>query len=145
MIVSILFFDMNLGAALWTGLLAGFAYSVMVRLMYRCGGGVRGGRHLGGTPGLQAGDRCCTAEGPGPAATACARPRCVQPAAGTLRLPAAPLPAARLLTLPAAPAAPGPRRSHFYAMQRLAEQQAAARREAESEAAVGAPPMAAVV
>lgn len=35
MIVSILFFEMNLGAALWTGLIAGFAYSVMVRLMYR--------------------------------------------------------------------------------------------------------------
>lgn len=35
MIVSILFFEMNLGAALWTGLLAGFAYSIMVRLMYR--------------------------------------------------------------------------------------------------------------
>ena len=35
MIVSILFFELSLGAALWTGLLAGFAYSVMVRLMYR--------------------------------------------------------------------------------------------------------------
>jgi hypothetical protein len=35
MIVSILFFEMSLGAALWTGLLAGFAYSIMVRLMYR--------------------------------------------------------------------------------------------------------------
>ena len=34
-IVSILFFEMSLGAALWTGLLAGFAYSIMVRLMYR--------------------------------------------------------------------------------------------------------------
>jgi hypothetical protein len=35
MIVSILFFEMSLGAALWTGLLAGCAYSIMVRLMYR--------------------------------------------------------------------------------------------------------------
>ncbi|GAB4819187.1 hypothetical protein N2152v2_006233 [Parachlorella kessleri] len=35
MIVSILFFEMNLGAALWTGLVAGLAYSFMVRLMYR--------------------------------------------------------------------------------------------------------------
>ncbi|KAL4452071.1 hypothetical protein ABPG75_007733 [Micractinium tetrahymenae] len=35
MIVSILFFEMSLGAALWTGMLAGLAYSVMVRLMYR--------------------------------------------------------------------------------------------------------------
>jgi hypothetical protein len=26
---------MSLGAALWTGLLAGFAYSIMVRIMYR--------------------------------------------------------------------------------------------------------------
>ncbi|PSC71193.1 zinc finger family [Micractinium conductrix] len=65
MIVSILFFEMSLGAALWTGLLAGMAYSVMVRLMYR---------------------------------------------------------------------------SHFMAMRRLAEQQAAARREQEQEAAgPGAP------
>ncbi len=30
-----LFFEMSLGAALWTGLLAGCAYSIMVRLMYR--------------------------------------------------------------------------------------------------------------
>lgn len=35
MIVSILFFEMSLGAALWTGMLAGLAYSIMVRLMYR--------------------------------------------------------------------------------------------------------------
>ncbi|KAL6779656.1 hypothetical protein ACKKBG_A13190 [Auxenochlorella protothecoides x Auxenochlorella symbiontica] len=35
MIVSILFFDMNLASALWTGLVAGLAYSFMVRLMYR--------------------------------------------------------------------------------------------------------------
>ena len=35
MIVSVLFFEMDLGAALWTGLLAGLAYSFMVRLMYR--------------------------------------------------------------------------------------------------------------
>lgn len=35
MIVSILFFDMNLASALWTGLVAGLAYSCMVRLMYR--------------------------------------------------------------------------------------------------------------
>jgi hypothetical protein len=34
-IVSVLFFEMSLGAALWTGLLAGCAYSIMVRLMYR--------------------------------------------------------------------------------------------------------------
>ena len=34
-IVSVLFFEMNLGSALWTGLLAGLAYSLMVRVMYR--------------------------------------------------------------------------------------------------------------
>jgi hypothetical protein len=35
MIVSILFFEASLGSALWTGLVAGLAYSAMVRLMYR--------------------------------------------------------------------------------------------------------------
>jgi hypothetical protein len=35
MIVSILFFEASLGAALWTGLIAGLAYSMMVRVMYR--------------------------------------------------------------------------------------------------------------
>ncbi len=33
--VSILFFEMNLSSALFTGLVAGVAYSFMVRLMYR--------------------------------------------------------------------------------------------------------------
>ena len=66
-LVSIRFDEMSLGAALWTGLLAGFAYSIMVRLMYR---------------------------------------------------------------------------QHFYAMRRLAEQQAAARREAEGGGALpGAGPV----
>ena len=35
MIVSILFFEATLGSALFTGIVAGFAYAVMVRLMYR--------------------------------------------------------------------------------------------------------------
>lgn len=35
MIVSILFFEASLGSALWTGVIAGFAYCVMVRAMYR--------------------------------------------------------------------------------------------------------------
>ena len=35
MIISILFFEASLGSALWTGAVAGFAYSVMVRIMYR--------------------------------------------------------------------------------------------------------------
>lgn len=35
MIVSILFFEASLGSALWTGLVAGMAYSLMVRVMYR--------------------------------------------------------------------------------------------------------------
>ncbi|KDD72229.1 hypothetical protein H632_c3665p1, partial [Helicosporidium sp. ATCC 50920] len=35
MIVSILFFNMALTSALWTGLLAGLVYSFMVRLMYK--------------------------------------------------------------------------------------------------------------
>lgn len=35
MIVSILFFEASLASALWTGLIAGIAYSMMVRVMYR--------------------------------------------------------------------------------------------------------------
>ena len=35
MIVSILFFEASLGSALWTGVVAGGAYAVMVRIMYR--------------------------------------------------------------------------------------------------------------
>lgn len=35
MIISILFFDASLGAALWTGLVSGMAYIVMLRVMYR--------------------------------------------------------------------------------------------------------------
>eukprot|EP00887_Chlorella_sp_A99_P001200 scaffold14.g1200.t1 len=34
-IISILFFEMSLGAALWTGILAGLAYSILLRLAYR--------------------------------------------------------------------------------------------------------------
>ena len=35
MIISILFFDASLGAALWTGFVAGFAYIIMLRVIYR--------------------------------------------------------------------------------------------------------------
>ncbi len=35
MIVSILFFDASIGAALWTGLVAGAAYILMLRLLYK--------------------------------------------------------------------------------------------------------------
>jgi hypothetical protein len=35
MIISILFFDASIGAALWTGLIAGMAYIIMLRLLYK--------------------------------------------------------------------------------------------------------------
>ena len=35
MIISLLFFDAGFGAALWTGIVAGFAYIIMLRVMYR--------------------------------------------------------------------------------------------------------------
>ncbi len=35
MIVCMLFFEMSLGAALWTGIVAGVMYALLVRVMYR--------------------------------------------------------------------------------------------------------------
>lgn len=35
MIICILFFEMNLANALWTGLIVGLAYTLFVRAMYR--------------------------------------------------------------------------------------------------------------
>ena len=35
MIISILFFDASIGAALWTGLVSGIAYIIMLRLLYK--------------------------------------------------------------------------------------------------------------
>jgi hypothetical protein len=35
MIVSILFFEASLASALWTGMVAGLAYAIMVRVLYR--------------------------------------------------------------------------------------------------------------